>query len=132
MADPNNNGQLPWGIETKQLQPGSLKTISDSKLASFAIGQQKKSRFQKAKEEKDLKKRLEDEEAARVYDQFVASFEVHDGNKTFIRGGSVKDHGEEVFGGQRGEIYRLESKPKSAGSEMGRMLEEMKVFTEYM
>jgi hypothetical protein len=40
---------LPWGIPKHKVQPGSLKTISTEKLATFAIGQQKKSRFQKVR-----------------------------------------------------------------------------------
>ena len=50
-------------------QPGSMSRITDSKLASFAVGQQKKSRFQKAREDEEKKKRLEVEEAAKVYDE---------------------------------------------------------------
>lgn len=41
---------LPWGVSNTQLQPSSLGGISDSKLASFNAGGQKKSRFQKARE----------------------------------------------------------------------------------
>ena len=44
-----------------------MKTISQGKLAAFAVGQQKKSRFQKAREEKEQKKRQEEEEAAKVH-----------------------------------------------------------------
>lgn len=73
---------LPWGIQ--QIKPGSMKTISDAKLASFAVGQQKKSRFQKAREEKEEKKRQEEAEAAKIYDSFVASFAVEE-DKTFVR-----------------------------------------------
>jgi U2-associated protein SR140 len=124
MSDPTN--QLPWGIESKQLQPGSMKTITDSKLATFAIGQTKKSRFQKAREEKEQKKKLEDEEAARVYNSFVASFDVDESSKTFIRGGKADNEGS-VLGGMRGDVYKLEPRQKKASTEMERMLEEMKV-----
>jgi hypothetical protein len=41
---------LPWGVSQNTLQPSSLAQITDSKLASFAGGAQKKSRFQKARE----------------------------------------------------------------------------------
>jgi U2-associated protein SR140 len=81
MSDPNP--QLPWGIQ--QIQPGSMKVISDTKLATFAVGQQKKSRFQKAREEKEEKKKKEEAEAAKIYDQFVASFAPEEDGKTFIR-----------------------------------------------
>lgn len=71
-------------------QPGALKTISQGKLATFAVGQQKKSRFQRAKEEKEERKKKEAEEAAEVYESFVASFEA-EGSKTFVRGEGVND-----------------------------------------
>ncbi len=75
---------LQWGIQ--QVQPGSMKTISETKLATFAVGVQKKSRFQKAREEAEEKKRQEEEEAQKIYGQFVASFEADDdGLKTFVR-----------------------------------------------
>ena len=60
---------LPTSLPSNSIQPGSLKTITDSKLATFAVGQQKKSRFQKAKEEAEAKKQKEVEEAAKIYDQ---------------------------------------------------------------
>jgi hypothetical protein len=46
----DNKSSLPWGISNEKLQPSSLGQITDSKLATFAAGQQKKSRFQKARE----------------------------------------------------------------------------------
>mmetsp|Transcript_9633 Transcript_9633/g.10137 ORF Transcript_9633/g.10137 Transcript_9633/m.10137 type:complete len:89 (+) Transcript_9633:57-323(+) len=82
------NPLLPWGIQ--QIKPGSMKTISQTKLATFAVGQQKKSRFQKAREEAEEKKKKEDEEAAKVYSQFVKSFEAEKNDeKSFIRFGSI-------------------------------------------
>ena len=56
------------------IQQGSLKTITDSKLAAFDVGSQRKSRFQKAREEGEKRKRREVEEAERLYAGFVASF----------------------------------------------------------
>jgi hypothetical protein len=69
--------------------------------------QQKKTRFQKAREEKELKKKLDEEEAAKLYDSFVDSFKDEDQNsKVFIRGGRVHGDGE-VLGGKHGELYTL-------------------------
>ena len=59
--------------------------ISQGKLAAFAVGTQKKSRFQKAREERELKKKQEEQEAASVYESFVASFAVEEDGKTFVR-----------------------------------------------
>ena len=51
--DANNNAKgisLPWGVKATEIAPSSLSSISDNKLVTFAIGNQKKSRFQKARE----------------------------------------------------------------------------------
>jgi hypothetical protein len=34
----SNDAKLPWGISSQKIQPGALKTISESKLAAFAVG----------------------------------------------------------------------------------------------
>lgn len=74
MSQNDPNKAMPWGIATDGLQPGALKTISDNKLAAFAVGQQKKSRFQKQREEKEQKRKEEEAAAAKLYDSFVESF----------------------------------------------------------
>ena len=135
------SGSNPWGL--KDLKPGSLKTISNDKLATFAVGQQKKSRFQKAREEAEEKKRQEDLETSKLYDTFVASFETDDRSKTFVRGGSsgTDDKGSMYRTGLPGEIYKLEasrghtesigsSSPAPSGKpmkEMDKMLLDFKV-----
>ena len=121
MADKIN--PLLFGLGPEGIKPGSLKTITDSKLASFAVGQQKKSRFQKAREEAEAKKKEEELAAAKVYGEFVASFTTEDDSKTFVRGSGGGTTASRGSGGG-GELYKLESKkPKT---EMERMLEEMK------
>lgn len=67
----------------------TLKNLSESKLINFAIGNQKKSRFQKAREEAEAKKKADEEEAAKAYEEFVESFkDSRDDNvKTFVRPG---------------------------------------------
>mmetsp|Transcript_31562 Transcript_31562/g.45443 ORF Transcript_31562/g.45443 Transcript_31562/m.45443 type:complete len:94 (+) Transcript_31562:278-559(+) len=80
----------------------------------------KKSRFQKAREEKELKKKLDDEEAAKVYDSFVASFTEDEQNgKTFVRGGNILESNNrgasestktEIIPGRSGEVYKLQTK----------------------
>ncbi|CAO3635251.1 unnamed protein product [Mucor hiemalis] len=52
-----------------------IKPIAPHKLQAFTIGSQKKTAYQKHKEEVDLKKKQELIEAAKVYAEFVASFE---------------------------------------------------------
>lgn len=92
---------------------GSLKNISDSKLVSFVLGQQKKSRFQKQREEQEMKKKLEEQESAKVYESFVASFG-DSKEQAFVKQGESNEYNH--------NIQRM--KPKS---EMDRFLDEMKV-----
>ena len=105
--------------------------ISDSKLVSFAIGQQKKSRFQKAREDKEAKQKLDDEATAKVYDSFVSSFTEDEDGKTFIRGGPAKRDIEGIYGGNRGEVYKMD-RNAPGGSEMDKIMLEMKVFLLYV
>lgn len=102
------------------------KQIADSKLITFAVGQQKKSRFQKAREEKELKQKLADEETAKVYDSFVSSFTEEEDGKTFVRGSKSgrDDDRDGIYGGSKGDIYRME---RRGGSEMERLMNENKV-----
>jgi U2-associated protein SR140 len=89
-----NSGAVPATNNPPIIAPAApnattLKSLSDSKLISFAIGQQKKSRFQKQREEKELKKKIDEDEAAKVYESFVESFQNPnpDNIKTFVRAG---------------------------------------------
>ncbi|CAG8679757.1 28107_t:CDS:10, partial [Dentiscutata erythropus] len=80
--------KLPWGINTTK--PGSAKTLTKTKLQAFSIGTHKKTPFQKHKEELEQKKKQESEEAAKVYAEFVASFEKDEGGgKTFVKGETI-------------------------------------------
>ncbi|KAG9289214.1 hypothetical protein G9A89_022524 [Geosiphon pyriformis] len=80
--------KLPWGINAPK--PGSAKSLTKNKLQAFSIGTHKKTPFQKHKEELELKKKQESEEAAKVYAEFVASFEKEEGSgKAFIKGETI-------------------------------------------
>ncbi|CAB5181476.1 unnamed protein product [Rhizophagus irregularis] len=57
--------KLPWGINATK--PGSAKTLTKTKLQAFSIGTHKKTPFQKHKEELELKKKQESEEAAKTF-----------------------------------------------------------------
>lgn len=106
------------------IQPGSMRTITDTKLVTFAVGQQKKTRFQKQRDEREQKKKQDEEAAAEVYDSFVASFTEDDDVKTFVRGSTFHDDGE--HGGKAGEIYKLDRRAAKM-SEMDKIMHEMKV-----
>ncbi|RCH87794.1 U2 snRNP-associated SURP domain-containing protein, partial [Rhizopus stolonifer] len=82
-------------VEEEQEPKRPIKPIPASKLQAFTIGKHKKSAFQKHKEEEELKKQAK---AARVYAEFVASFEEPKayklGTTSFVKSGTLmpKDH----------------------------------------
>ncbi|WCJ32260.1 RNA recognition motif (RRM)-containing protein [Euphorbia peplus] len=59
-------------------------------MSSFSITR-KKTPFQKHREEEEAKKKREDDETARLYAEFVESFQGDNapGSKTFVRGGTI-------------------------------------------
>jgi hypothetical protein len=115
-----------WIYQSKQMNPPTSQ-IADTKLITFAVGQQKKSRFQKAREEKELKQKLADEETAKVYDSFVSSFKDDEVGKTFVRGGPNRDSGDSSYGGNIGEVYKIDRRTDRGMSEMERIMVENKV-----
>ncbi|KAI9598480.1 hypothetical protein BDF19DRAFT_432647 [Syncephalis fuscata] len=84
------SSRLPWGLTKEGVKPGTIKQIAAKKMQTFKIGVQKKTPFQKRKEEEELKRRKAEEEAAEVYKEFVASFEDDEpGMKAFVRAGTM-------------------------------------------
>ncbi|KAK8624604.1 hypothetical protein V6N13_089496 [Hibiscus sabdariffa] len=59
-------------------------------MSSFSITR-KKTPFQKHREEEEAKKKREEDETARLYEEFVASFQgdIAPGSKAFVRGGTI-------------------------------------------
>ncbi|KAI7893087.1 uncharacterized protein EV154DRAFT_417544 [Mucor mucedo] len=74
-----------------------IPPISASKLQAFTVGSKKKTAYQKHKEETDLKKQQESLEAAKVYADFVASFEepipYKLGMTSFVKSGTLQPRG---------------------------------------
>ncbi|KAF9110426.1 U2 snRNP-associated SURP domain-containing protein [Mortierella sp. AM989] len=110
--------KLPFGITS--VMPSTMQTIADSKVTGFTIGAQKRSNpFQKHKEEAELKRRKESEEAAKAYEEFVASFEVDESSKKekkFIKGKSTFVPTTSVFGEEEEDdaAKDIEAKAKAA------------------
>jgi hypothetical protein len=98
------------------LQPKgeTLKNLSAEKLISFTVGPTKKSRFQKAREVEEAKRKQQEEETAKVYETFVSSFNDQD------------DEEDEGDGNGRQKRFIPSGKSKK-NSEMDRLMEEMKV-----
>ena len=109
---------LPWGLNLNQVKPNSLETISSEKIEKFQTGLQKKSRFQKAREEKELKEKQEAEAAAAIYGDFVRSFGVEEEPMRFVPSGS---------GAKGNSTLDAVKKKKNDKSEMSKLFEEMKV-----
>lgn len=76
----------------------------NKEMSSFSITR-KKTPFQKHREEKEAKKKRAEDETARLYEEFLESFQGEDlpGSKAFVRGGlinpneKVKADSEDMF-----------------------------------
>lgn len=66
----------------------------DAKMNSFSVTR-KKTPFQKHREEEEAKKKRTEDETARLYAEFLESFQGEDtpGSKTFVRGGTIDPNG---------------------------------------
>lgn len=114
----NPNENTSSSKANHQPSAGGVHSISDSKLVNFAIGTQKKSRFQKEREANEAKRKLDEADAAKVYESFVASFADDDDAKTFVRGG--RDEGP----------YQMNKRTKT--SETDNILDEFKVSSRFL
>ncbi|XP_020630769.1 U2 snRNP-associated SURP motif-containing protein-like [Orbicella faveolata] len=106
--DPDKS--LPWGLSPEGLAPGSMKTISQSKLKSFSIGMMNAGLKKpvKSKQDAEEKKKKAESECAEVFADFVASFEdSRVAGKTFVRGNTINpETKEETASAQAGALYK--------------------------
>eukprot|EP00468_Gymnochlora_sp_CCMP2014_P009633 CAMPEP_0167759516 /NCGR_PEP_ID=MMETSP0110_2-20121227/11070_1 /TAXON_ID=629695 /ORGANISM="Gymnochlora sp., Strain CCMP2014" /LENGTH=695 /DNA_ID=CAMNT_0007645917 /DNA_START=44 /DNA_END=2131 /DNA_ORIENTATION=- len=85
--------KMPWGI--KRLKPGVHKTINAEKLKKFDRGYQpKRNKYKMKKMQEEAKRKRAQEEAAKVYESFVESFQVNENDSGhagigFVEGGSM-------------------------------------------
>ncbi|XP_015749110.1 PREDICTED: U2 snRNP-associated SURP motif-containing protein-like [Acropora digitifera] len=109
---------LPWGLSPEGLAPGSMKTISQSKLKSFSVGMMNAGLKKPAKSKQDVeeKKKKQEAEAAEVFADFVASFEdSRAAGKTFVRGNTINpETKEETASKQAGALYKPMAKIQTA------------------
>ncbi|GLJ40900.1 hypothetical protein SUGI_0846150 [Cryptomeria japonica] len=84
-------------------------------MTSFSVIR-KKTPFQKHREEEEAKKKRADEEAARLYEEFVESFKADDvpGAKAFVRGGTINPDDRSKAGNEG-----VSSKDGASGSKKG-------------
>ncbi|KAJ3103419.1 U2 snRNP-associated SURP domain-containing protein [Phlyctochytrium planicorne] len=85
--------------------------ISEEKLQAFTKGNYKKNQFEKQKEAEEAKRKREEEDAAKVYEEFVASLEADKpvigrfAPKAWVKGGTIqaKNVGEDASGPTKSE-----------------------------
>ncbi|KAH7057753.1 hypothetical protein BKA57DRAFT_447667 [Linnemannia elongata] len=112
--------KLPFGITS--VMPSTAQTIADSKVTGFTIGSQKRTNpFQKHKEEAEMKRRKEAEEAEKVLEEFTASFDVDNSkqNKKFVKGKSTFVPTVSVFGQDDDEEEHEAEKEAAAKAKTG-------------
>lgn len=87
---------------------------------SFSVVR-KKTPFQKHREEEEAKKKRADEDAARLYEEFVESFKADDGPgaKAFVRGGTINPDGRDDTHSKDRVNTNERSKAEGAGSKEG-------------
>eukprot|EP01117_Protostelium_nocturnum_P013195 TRINITY_DN490_c0_g2_i3.p1 TRINITY_DN490_c0_g2~~TRINITY_DN490_c0_g2_i3.p1 ORF type:complete len:591 (-),score=232.65 TRINITY_DN490_c0_g2_i3:17-1789(-) len=84
--------KIPLSLMVDKLEPSSLELLTEDKMKAFSVGLVKKSASQKAKEELEAKKKRTEDEAAKVYEEFVKDFSGESKNKsTFIRGETINN-----------------------------------------
>uniref|UniRef100_A0A6N2KEU6 RRM domain-containing protein n=1 Tax=Salix viminalis TaxID=40686 RepID=A0A6N2KEU6_SALVM len=80
-----------------------MRSKSNAKMSSFSITR-KKTPFQKHREEEEARKKRAEDETARLYAEFVESFQGDNapGSKTFVRGGTINPN-EKLKSDSKGE-----------------------------
>ncbi|KAI0979580.1 hypothetical protein GJ496_004727 [Pomphorhynchus laevis] len=108
--------KLPWGLKNDTLAPGSMKTITETKIKAFQLGAMNVAKKTMSKRDIEENKRKQEElEAQEVYKDFVASFE--DSNKIgkmFVKGSTIQAGVKtvETLPSDRGRVYKPTSKLK--------------------
>merc|ERR1712141_808138 len=106
--------KLPWGLEKDTIAQGSAKAISMNKLKAFNIGTMNVKKNLSKKEQEDLKKKQDEAEAAKVYQDFVDTFEnTNKGslNRSWVKGGLVNpDKEKKSSGGSGPRLYKPTSR----------------------
>ncbi|XP_033119834.1 U2 snRNP-associated SURP motif-containing protein-like [Anneissia japonica] len=97
----------------KGLNPNSMKGISHNKLKAFSVGQMNIGKKKSKKEEEEARKKHDEKATAKVFEEFVASFEDSGSSmgKAFIRGSTINpETKEEKTDHQTGKLYKPSSK----------------------
>eukprot|EP00039_Didymoeca_costata_P010542 m.142018 g.142018 ORF g.142018 m.142018 type:complete len:684 (-) comp14870_c0_seq1:784-2835(-) len=107
MSDKRKKSKLPWGIEHDKVQ--SASTVNPNKLKAFSQGQMntsiKKTPHQLKKEAEERKRKEDEKEAARAYEEFLADFAGDPTAKTFVKGNVINDATGQPSG-DKGKLWR--------------------------
>ncbi|XP_041483275.1 U2 snRNP-associated SURP motif-containing protein-like isoform X2 [Lytechinus variegatus] len=109
------------------LAPGTAKNISKTKLQAFSIGQMNLTKKKSKRIEDELKKKEQEKETAKIFEEFVASFEeAPSTSKSFIRGNTINPETKvERSDGKTGKLYKPTSKiAESVYAKQQRAIEE--------
>ena len=88
------------------------RSIAEQKLKSFSIGSMGKRGISR-KEQEDLKKKQDEEEVGKVYEEFVSTFEDAPSakvNKTWIKAGTFNAGNRKEDFSDKGKLYKPQSK----------------------
>ena len=88
------------------------RSIAEQKLKSFSIGSMGK-RGPSKKEQEELKKKQDEEEVGKVYEEFVSTFEEGPSskvNKTWIKAGTFNAGNRKEDFSDKGKLYKPQSK----------------------
>ncbi|XP_071950585.1 U2 snRNP-associated SURP motif-containing protein-like [Antedon mediterranea] len=98
----------------KGLNPNSMKGISHTKLKAFSVGQMNIGKKKSKREEEEERKKHDEKATAKVFEEFVASFEDSGASatgKAFVRGSTINpETKEEKQDSQTGKMYKPSSK----------------------
>lgn len=88
------------------------RSIAEQKLKSFSIGSMGKRSISR-KEQEELRKKQDEEEVGKVYQEFVSTFEDNPGskvNKTWVKAGTFNAGNRKEDTSDKGKLYKPQSK----------------------
>jgi hypothetical protein len=103
-----NSVKMSGGGNKKEL----YRSIAEQKLKSFSIGSMGK-RGVSRKEQEDLRKKQDEEEVGKVYEEFVSTFEDAPSSKvskTWVKAGTFNAGNRKEDNTDRGKLYKPQSK----------------------
>ncbi len=98
-----------------------MRSIAEQKLKSFSIGAMGK-RGVTRKEQEEMRKRMDEAEVGKVYEEFVSTFEDSPSskvNKTWVKAGTFNAGNRKEDKSEHGKLYKPQSRLATAASSSG-------------